>query len=87
MGLRDYGVIVLRDHWVEALHVLELIWAWGYRYIEFSDVLKYFLRLERNADVLVSNGLRITDLVSEGKNTFEYHSGILHAKINCHKTS
>ena len=31
----------------------------GYRYIEFSDFLKCFLRLGRNSDVLESNGLRI----------------------------
>ena len=36
MGLRDYAVIVLRGHGVKALHVLGLIWLWGYRYIELS---------------------------------------------------
>ena len=45
MELRDYGVIVLRDYRVEALHVLRLIWLWGYRYTEFSGCLECFLRL------------------------------------------
>ena len=45
MGLRDYGVIMLRGYGVKVLHVLGLIWLWGYRYIEFSYFSKYFLRL------------------------------------------
>ena len=80
MRLRDYGVIVLRDYEVKALHVLGLIWLWGHRYIEFSDFLKCFLRLERNCDVLESNGLGIP--FQRGKNTWEYHSGILRAENN-----
>ena len=48
MGLWDCGVIVLRDYGVKALHVSGLIWLWGYRYIEFSDFLKCFLRLGQN---------------------------------------
>ena len=36
MGLRDYGVKVLGGYGVKALHVLGLIWLWGYRYNEFS---------------------------------------------------
>ena len=59
MGLRDYGVIVLRGCRVKALHVLGHIWSWGYRYIEFSDFSKCFLRLGRNPDMLESNGLQI----------------------------
>ena len=59
MGLRYYGVIVLRGYEVKALYVLGLIWLWGYRSIEFSEFLKCFLRLGRNSDVLGSNGLRI----------------------------
>ena len=59
MGLRDYGFIVLRGYEVETLHVLWLIWLSGYRYIEFNDFSKCFLRLGRNSDVLESNGLRI----------------------------
>ena len=59
MGLRDYEAIVLRGYRVKVLHVLGHIWLWGYRYIEFSDFLKCFLRLGRNPDVLESNGLRI----------------------------
>ena len=51
--VQGYGVIGL------ALHVLELIWLWGYRYIEFSDFSKCFLTLGSNPDVLESNGLRI----------------------------
>ena len=42
-----------------ALHVLGFIWLWCYRYIEFSDFLKCYLRLGQNPDVLESNGLRI----------------------------
>ena len=42
MGLRDYGVIVLRGYEVKQLHVLGLIWLWGYRYIDFSDFSKCF---------------------------------------------
>ena len=78
MELRDYGVIVLRSYGVKALHVLGLIWLWCYRYIEFSDFLKCFLRLGRNPDVLESNGLRIR--FQREKNTREYHSGILRAE-------
>ena len=59
MGLRDYGVIMLKGYGVKALHVLGLIWLWGYTYIEFSDFLKCFLSLGRNPDVFESNGLRI----------------------------
>ena len=59
MGLRDCGVIVLRGYGVEVLHVSGLIWSWGYRYNEFSDFFKCFLRLEQNPNVLESNGLRI----------------------------
>ena len=44
---------------VKALLVLGLIWLWGYRYIEFSDFSKCFLRLGRNPDALESNGLQI----------------------------
>ena len=33
MGLRDYGVIVLRGYGVKALHILGLIWLWSYRVI------------------------------------------------------
>ena len=56
MGLKDYGVIVLRGYRVKKLHVLGLIWLCGYRYIEISDFLKCFLRLGRNPDALESNG-------------------------------
>ena len=59
MGLRDYGVIVLRVYGLKALHVLGHIWLWGYRYIEFSDFSQCFFRIGRNPDVLESNGLRI----------------------------
>ena len=58
IGLRDYRVIVWWDYGVNALHVVRLIWFWGYRYIEFSDFSKCFLRLGRNPDDLESNGLR-----------------------------
>ena len=47
--------MVLRGYRVKVLRVLGLIWLGGYRYIEFTD----FLRLERNPDVLKSNGLQI----------------------------
>ena len=59
MGLRDYGVIVLRGYGVKGLLSLGLIWLWGYRYIEFRDFSKCFLRLGRNFDVFESNRLRI----------------------------
>ena len=58
MTLRDYGFIVLKGYGVKELHVLWLICLWGFRYIEFSDFSKCFLRLRRNLDVLESNGLR-----------------------------
>ena len=58
-GLWGYGIERLRSHSVKALHVLGLIWLWGYRYIEFSEFSKCFLRLGRNPDVLGSNELRI----------------------------
>ena len=45
MGLRDYGVILLRGYGVKSLHFSGLICLWGYKYIEFSDYLKGFLRL------------------------------------------
>ena len=59
MGLRYYVVIVFKGYGVKALHVLGFFWSWGYRYIEFSNFLKCFLRLGRNNDVLKSNGLQI----------------------------
>ena len=59
MGLRDYGFIVFKGNGVKALHVLGPICLWGYRYIEFSNFLKCFLRLGQNSDVLGSNGLQI----------------------------
>ena len=34
MGLRYYVVIVLRGYGVKALHILGLMWLWGFRYIE-----------------------------------------------------
>ena len=49
MELRDYGVIVLRGYGVKTLHILGLIWLWGYRSTEFSDFLKCFLRLGQNS--------------------------------------
>ena len=42
MGLRDYGVIVLRGYGVKALHVLEFVWLPAYRYIEFNHFLSVF---------------------------------------------
>ena len=59
MGFRDYEVLVSRGYGLQILHVLGLIWLWGYRYIEFSDFSKCFLKLRRNSDVLESNGSRI----------------------------
>ena len=77
--LRGYGIRVLRSYEIEALHVLGHIWLWGYRCIEFSDFLKYFLKLGRNPDVQESNGLRIR--FQREKNTWEYHSVILCTEI------
>ena len=77
MGLRDYGVIVLRIYGVKELHVLRLIWLWGYRYIEFSGFSNCFLRLGRN---LWRAGIK-RNLVSAINNTWENHSRILRTEI------